>query len=47
MTTTTISLLFQVSWGRLEMKQHGPKKYGQNKRKKEGKQMVTKNEIEK
>jgi hypothetical protein len=38
----------QVSWGKLEIKPHGPKKQGQNKSEKEGeKQREIKNQIEK
>jgi hypothetical protein len=34
---TTTEFLFQASWGRLKMKPHEPKKQGQNKNEKEGK----------
>jgi hypothetical protein len=38
---------FQASWGRLQMKSHEPKKQGQNKSEKGGKQRAIKNQIEK
>jgi hypothetical protein len=37
----------QASWGRLEMKPHEPKKQGQNKSEKGGKQRAITNQIEK